>query len=138
MTITTSPWYDARAAGFRAAANGVSTMTTVRLARIALSLFGAFWLLFVLAEGFDQGFLGFLMHGLVVWPFFILAWSAGRAPRLTGAVLLACALFFFFFFDLDKVFTDPLGKGRIWVVLLFVGPLAGVGAALVRPGPRVR
>jgi hypothetical protein len=107
-------------------------MNAVRAVRILLSAFGAFWMLFVLAEGFEDGLLGFVMHGAVVWPFFILAWSAGRAPRLTGAILLVCAVFFFFFFDLDKVFADPLGRGRIWVVLLFVGPLAGAGAALLQ------
>jgi hypothetical protein len=109
-------------------------------ARVLL-VFGSFWALFVLANvvteattnrDFGAAAIGALMGTLIVGPFFILAWAAGRWPRTAGFLLLAVSVFFLFFFA-------PHGAFQWSTVLvrdsLLMVPLAASGLALLREAP---
>ena len=104
-----------------------------RMAVRILVIFGSVWLLFTVAEGIGEGSLtGLLMQGLVTLPFFGMAWLAGRLPRVTGVMLLGFAAFFVYLFGLYHVVSDPFGRGRIMVIIFFVGPLLTAGLGLLR------
>ena len=67
-------------------------------------------------------------------PFFLLAWTAGRRPRTTGALLVAASVFFVHFFGLFR--NDHLSLMTQGVTfVLFVGPLLASGIALVGHRP---
>ena len=104
-----------------------------------LVTFGSFWAVFVMAmivgslsepEGLQL--IGLLMGFVFVAPFFALAFTAGRWPRLTGGVLLAVSAFFL-------VLVVPVWSARslawssilVTAALLLV-PLIGSGIALLR------
>lgn len=103
-----------------------------------LLTFGAFWAVFVIASVIGESndtaefLLGVLMSFVVVAPFFVLAWTAGRWPRRTGAALLAVSALFVVMFVPPQV-ASPLKLPTILVtdVLLLV-PLIGSGIALLR------
>lgn len=108
-----------------------------KTATVVLSAFGAFWAVFVGAtllgesggpESASQRLLGIGAGLLVVAPFFVLAWTAKRWPRVTGVALLLSASVLLFVFG---------GRGGLaWstVILtdtLLVGPLLVTGLALL-------
>lgn len=108
-----------------------------------LATFGSFWALFVLATligeasnpgesgDFWQGMLGVLAGVAVVVPFFALAWSVRRWPRLTGGALLIVAVLFF------VLFGFPTGSGNLSLstelltTTLLIVPLIACGMALL-------
>ncbi len=76
-----------------------------KTASLVLMIFGSFWLVFVLASIIGETpdsalelLLGMLMGSLVVAPFFVLAWTAGRWPHRTGVALLVMAALFLVMF----------------------------------------
>ncbi len=100
-----------------------------RAASLTLLVFGSFWLAFVVISHLLEP-VALLMESLVAAPFFLLAWSAGRWPRVTGAALLAVAVVAFFLFDLHLAFSERPGQQSV-IVLLFL-PLVASGIALLR------
>ena len=56
----------------------------------------------------------------------------GASPRNHR---FGCAASFGYFFGLYEVFVDPFGKGRVMVIIFFVGPLLTAGIALIRAEP---
>ncbi len=108
-----------------------------RTAARILLIFGCAWLFFVIASSFDEetfSLVGLLMGSLVVLPFFALAWASKRWPRVAGLILLGCCCFFVYFFGLYRVVTDPFDRGRIFVIIFFVGPLLAAGLGLLGSG----
>ena len=105
----------------------------VRTAILILLIFGGVWLLFnVISNAFEHGFLATLMQSLLAMPFFLTALLARYYPRVAGVLLLGASVFFFNMFGLQKVFAgDPTLKGRIPVIVLFIGPLIASGIALL-------
>lgn len=101
-----------------------------------LIVFGSFWTLFAIASNVGEqwnGPISLIMHSLVAVPFFALAYTARRWPRIAGVILLAASGFFFYFFGLYEIFGDnPLERGRPIVIVLFVGPLLASGIGLLR------
>ncbi len=105
-----------------------------RTARTILVTFGIFWLIFSAADSLHSLPM-LLMQSLVAVPFFALAWVAGRWPKAAGALLIAASAFFFYFFGLYKIVgSEPLARGRGFVIVLFFGPLFASGVALLRCG----
>ncbi len=98
--------------------------------RILLA-FGSFWLAFiVLSHMAEPGVL--FMEALVAAPFFMLAWTARRWPRATGAVLVLFGAFLFFAFDMYEAFQSRMNA---WpVILTMFLPLMACGLALLRVG----
>jgi len=104
-----------------------------------LMVFGSFWAVFVLAHfvGALIGpeplqLVGVLVGVLVVAPFFVLAWTADRWPRPTGALLLAVtALFLVMFGPRWASGALQLPSVLVTVTLLLV-PLVASGVALVK------
>ncbi|HOX26846.1 MAG TPA: hypothetical protein PLL30_14580 [Candidatus Krumholzibacteria bacterium] len=104
-----------------------------RAASTTLLVFGTFWLLFSVADSWQQP-LGMLMHSLPALCFFALAWLAHRLPRLAGSLLLAAGAAAIWAFRLDRAFAlQDLSKAM--VLVLFVGPLVAGGIALLRARP---
>ena len=101
------------------------------VARI-LVIFGSVWLIFNIVGNIQGGIVALIMQSLLAVPFFLLAWTARRWPRIAGVILLAVSAFFFWFFGLYEVFgPDPMAKGRFLVIVLFIGPLAASGVMLL-------
>ena len=105
-----------------------------------LMVFGSFWAVFVLAHlvsepprlSDPESLLGLLMGIVFVGPWFLLAYTAGRRPRLTGILLLAVAVAFL-------VITAPTGSSlKLSTILLtntlLLVPLIASGIALLRDG----
>lgn len=107
-----------------------------------LFTFGSFWAVFVIASlvgGWEtavatgdttSGLVGTLVGVGLLAPFFLLAWTAGRWPRKTGAALLLVSVVFLL------VFGGPGGGGLAWstktlTLILLVGPILSSGIALV-------
>lgn len=104
------------------------------VARI-LIIFGSIWLIFNVVGHVEAGIVAVVMQSLLAVPFFLLAWAARRWPRVTGVILLAVSAFFFIVFDLHEAFgPDPMERGRLVVIILFVGPLAASGVMLLGQG----
>jgi hypothetical protein len=102
-----------------------------RTARTVLVAFGVFWFIFAVADSLDS-VTSSLMSSLVAAPFFVLAWVAGRWPKAAGVLLLAAAAYYFWRFDLYRIFgANPLGMGRGFVIVIFIGPLVASGIALI-------
>ena len=105
-----------------------------RTARTMLISFGVFWLIFSVADSLHSLPM-FFMQSLVAVPFFALAYTSGRWPKITGALLVAASAFFFYFFGLYRILgSEPLARGRGFVIVLFFGPLFASGVALLRCG----
>jgi hypothetical protein len=105
-----------------------------RTARTILITFGIFWLLFNIV-GNLYSFTALVMQSLVAVPFFVLALAARRWPKVAGVLLIAASGFFFYFFGLYRIFgSEPLARGRGFVIVLFFGPLFASGVALLRCG----
>ncbi len=106
-----------------------------------LIVFGSFWAVFVIAAIIGEppstpleAMLAMLMGLVVVVPFFVLARTAGRRPRGTGAVLLVVAAFLL-------VLTLPAWLARsmessamLLTSALLLVPLIASGLALLREG----
>jgi len=109
--------------------------TTARI----LAIFGSFWLVFAAADIMGAAAkdrpLGMLMALALVAPFFLLAFTAGRWPRPTGAFLLAvCALFAGVIVTVWRARQISI-SGQLATAVLLLVPLAGCGIALLRsPG----
>jgi len=97
--------------------------------RILLA-FGLFWLLFN-ALGNLADPVAMLMQNLVAAPFFVLAFTSRRYPRMTAVILLATAASAFVAFDLVEAFTGRENFGAMAVILLLWLPLAYAGLALL-------
>jgi hypothetical protein len=107
-----------------------------RAASRTLVVFGVFWLMFVVLSHLKN--LGSLpAEGLVVLPFFVLAWATGRWPRVAGVALLLVAAATIVLFgwlhsgDLDH--EHLLIRALTFVI--FEVPLLASGLALLRTGP---
>jgi hypothetical protein len=96
-----------------------------------LLVFGSFWLVFVgLSHPTEP--MTLILEARLAAPFFVLAWTARRWPRITGALLVLAALYVFFAFDLYESFTTRMNA---WPVLLTTFlPLAACGLTLLRTG----
>ena len=92
-----------------------------------LVAFGSFWAVFVLLS---EGPAGLVTEGLLALPFFLLAFTSGRWPRVTGAVLVAAAAAAYWFLRIGRVFSGNVSV--LFTGLLFVLPLAACGIALLR------
>ncbi len=104
-------------------------------ARRILIIFGAVWLLFNILGNISAGAGALLIQSLLAVPFFVLAWLTPRWPRLTGVLLLGAAVVCGYFFRLYEVFgPDPFARGRVEVIVLFLGPLAAGGLMLLGVG----
>lgn len=91
-----------------------------------LFTFGLFWLAFaVLSHGLSPEL-------LIPLPFFVLAFSGLRWPRVTGGVLTGLAVFAFVFFDVARVLSG--NHGALLVLLVLVLPLLFTGIALLAEG----
>jgi hypothetical protein len=96
-----------------------------------LLVFGSFWLVFAILSHFTEPG-GLLFEALVVAPFFLMAWTAYRWPRVTGVFLVALGIVVFFWFDLIEAFGDRMNA---WpVILTMFLPLMACGLALLRVG----
>jgi len=102
-----------------------------RTARTILITFGIFWLLFNVIGNLNS-LTALMMQCLLAVPFFVLAFLARRWPKVAGALLIAASAFFFYFFGLYKIFgSEPLARGRGFVIVIFFGPLFASGVALL-------
>lgn len=107
-----------------------------RAASRTLLVFGVFWAAFVILGHLqDPGSL--LVEGLIVLPFFILAWSAPRWPRLSGALLLIAGISLTVLLGfLRTAGLDPEHLlVRALTFVIFAVPLLASGLALVRAEP---
>ena len=107
-----------------------------RMATRILIAFGALWLIFTIISNLGSqwtGWMALVMQPLLSAPFFLLAWTARRWPRLTGLLLLAAAAGFCWFFGLfQEAGIDLINDGVVFI--LFVGPLIASGVALLGGG----
>ena len=104
-----------------------------RAATRILVSFGVLWLVFaglsVAGDPPEMMGRGALMTLLIVGPFFALAWTCRRWPRITGILVIACAIAAFVLFRLQRILSnDP---SALLVALTFALPLLVVGVALV-------
>jgi len=111
-----------------------------RTASTVLLVFGSFWAVFAIATiiteagSVDAGdaILGVLASLGIVGPFFLLAWTAHRMPRVTGILLLVVSVVFV------MAFKPGAGTQRWSTTLLtdalLIVPLAASGIALLREG----
>ena len=106
----------------------------LKMAKRLLYAFGGVWLVFNILAG-EGNWMVSLMQSLLALPFFAAAVAADRWPRVVGGLLLVTAGFLFWFFGLVEVFTDPLSKGRVEVIVLFLGPLVASGIGILRGMP---
>ena len=105
-----------------------------------LMAFGSFWAVFVIAsiigesENTVEVLLGVLMGFVVVGPFFVLAWTAARWPRGTGAALLSVSALFLVLFG-PRWASGALDLSSVLVtVTVLLVPLVASGMALLREG----
>jgi hypothetical protein len=97
-----------------------------------LIIFGSIWLVFNVIGNIQGGIVALVMQSSLALPFFLLAWLANRWPRVAGVILLGIGAFFFYFFGLYEILgADPLAKGRLSVIILFIGPLVASGLMLL-------
>ncbi|RJR31520.1 MAG: hypothetical protein C4574_01065 [Candidatus Latescibacterota bacterium] len=105
-----------------------------RTARTILFAFGTFWLLFNIVGNLNS-LPALVMQSLLAAPFFVLAWVARRWPKVAGVLLVAASIFFFYYFGLYEIIgSEPLARGRGFVIVIFFGPLFASGLALLRAG----
>lgn len=102
-----------------------------RGARTLLIAFGCVWLIFNVAGNLDSP-IALLMQSLLALPFFALAGLSLRWPRLAGLLLLGATAYFAHLFGMGELLgPEPLAKGRLVVLTLFLGPLLAGGIALL-------
>lgn len=115
------------------------------VARVLMT-FGVFWLVFVVASligefgppestgDLIQGLLGVAAGLFVVVPFFLLAWSAQRWPKQTGALLLLVGAGFIAVFFRPVNPNMQLSSTFMTATMLLV-PVLASGIALLRLAP---
>jgi hypothetical protein len=111
-----------------------------RTASTVLLVFGSFWAVFAIATiiseatGASAGdaLIGVLATVGIVGPFFLLAWTAHRWPRVTGLLLLLVSAVFLLMFK-PGAGTQRWSTTLLTDALLIV-PLAASGIALLREG----
>ena len=98
-----------------------------------LVVFGIGWLVFTVASNVGREWTGWpalLMHMLLTLPFFALAWTSYRWPRITGLLLLVACICFAQLFGVFR--GSNLGiANRMITYVLFIGPLLASGTALL-------
>ncbi len=106
-----------------------------------LIVFGSFWVVFVIAAIIGEppstpleAMLAMLMGSVVVVPFFVLAWTAGRRPRGTGAVLLVVAAVLFVLTFPTWLARSMESSAMLLTSALLLVPLIASGLALLREG----
>ena len=106
-----------------------------------LMVFGSFWAVFFLAHivGGLTGpeplqLTGVLFGFVLVGPFFLLAWTAGRWPRQTGAVLLAVSALLLVIIGPTWMSGSLQLPSVLVTAALLVVPLVASGIALVKNG----
>jgi len=104
-----------------------------------LMVFGSFWTVFVGAQvvGGLVGpeplqLIGVLMGLVIVGPFFLLAWTAGRWPRGTGGALLAISALFLAIFGPGWAGGSLQLPSVLVTATLLLVPLIASGIALLR------
>jgi hypothetical protein len=102
--------------------------TTARV----LMVYGAFWAVFAVGSVLEgPSALAAFAATAFVTPFFFLAWTAGRWPRLTGALLLAIsAIVFGMLFGFGRGFMERPSQLLTFVLLLV--PMISCGIALLK------
>jgi len=99
--------------------------------RILLT-FGVLWLLFNIAGNLKNPVSMLMQVLFTAAPFFVLAFTARRWPRITGLLLLAASVAFVVFFGWYEI--QPSGLvNQLVIMTLFLGPLLVSGIALLRP-----
>ena len=106
-----------------------------------LIVYGSFWAVFVIAAIIGEppstpleAMLAMFMGLVVVAPFFVLARTAGRRPRGTGAVLLVVAAFFFVLTSPTWLARSMESSAMLLTSVLLLVPLIASGLALLRKG----
>ena len=106
-----------------------------------LTVFGSFWAVFVgaMIVGTLLGpeklvLVGVLMGLVFVAPFFILAWTAGRWPRPTGAILVVVAALFLLITAPNFAARSLEWSSILLTATLLVVPMVSCGIALLRDG----
>ncbi len=98
-----------------------------------LAVLGTYWAVFVVGTHLSDPVSLLMESAFVVAPFFLLAWTAGRWPRVTGALLLAVGMIVFWWvFDLGRQFVEWPSQVLTFVLLLV--PMVACGLALIREG----
>jgi len=104
-----------------------------RAASRTLVVFGTFWLVFVVLSHIAEP-ASLLVEGLVVLPFFVLAWAVGRWPRAAGVALLLVAVATIVLFGFLR--TGNLDHEKLMVraltFVIFEVPLLASALALLR------
>ena len=107
-----------------------------------LIVFGSFWAVFVLAHlvseppslSNPESLLGLLMGFVFVAPWFVLAYIAGRRPRLTGVLLLVVSAVFLLMVAPTWFARSLEVSSMLVTAVLLIVPLAASGIALLREG----
>jgi hypothetical protein len=112
-----------------------------RTASLVLIVFGSFWAVFFLAHvvGALSGpepiqLAGVLVGFMLVAPYFVLSWTAGRWPRRTGAVLLVVSALFLVIFGPTWASGSLQLPSVLVTAALLVVPVVASGIALLREG----
>jgi MFS family permease len=101
-----------------------------------LRVFGSVVLVFTIVSNLGSewtGWAGLLLSPLLAAPFFVLAWLAGRWPRVSGFLLLVvsgCMFWFFGWFRSNALALITQGV----TIILFLGPLIAAGVVLLLSG----
>lgn len=110
-----------------------------KTASTVLVVFGSFWAVFVLASLLGEAerpdnvvdtLLGALAGTAIVAPFFLLAWTARRSPRRTGAALIVVSALFLVIFAPGRGALHP--ATYLLTSMLLLLPLVASGIALLR------
>jgi hypothetical protein len=109
-----------------------------KTARTVLLVFGSFWAVFVIADvASEPSLVGALMALVFAGPFFVLAATAGRWPRVTGATLLGVPLVFLAILQPWRAGGTSTATTLVALSLLLV-PLVASGVALLRASGEAR
>jgi len=101
-----------------------------------LRVFGSVVLVFTIVSNLGSewtGWTALLLSPLLAAPFFVLAWLAGRWPRVSGILLLivsGCMFWFFGWFRSNALALITQGV----TIILFLGPLVAAGVVLLFSG----
>ena len=102
-----------------------------------LRVFGSVVLIFAILSNLGEewtGWTALLLHPLIAAPFFVLAWVAGRWPRVGGVLLLAALAWLVFLIGVPQLDRPTQMTEGVVEVFLF-GPLLCSGVALLSTKP---